>query len=120
MIEWLAVVAAIHLMMTAVGLIGSGFRSVTGDQADELFAFAANPFVALMIGVLATVLTQSFLTTTSITVGMAAGGLPREIAIPILLGANGAASVHDMYNILSVAIFLPLERAFGYLDYISS
>lgn len=139
--EWIAVGFAIYVLITAVSGIGAGFTLATGDRAGELFQFAANPFVGLVIGILATVLTQSSTTTTSITVGMVAGGLPINIAIPILLGANigttvtstlvslgmardkevfrrafGAASVHDMYNLLSVLIFLPLELMFGVLE----
>lgn len=139
--EWFIVAFAIYVLITAVSGIGAGFKMATGDQAGELFQFAANPFVGLVIGILATVLTQSSSTTTSITVGMVAGGLPIGIAVPILLGANigttvtstlvslgmardkdvfrrafGAASVHDMYNLLSVLIFLPLELMFGILE----
>ena len=144
LIEWLVVVVAVYVLITAVSGIGSGFKMAVGEQAGELFQFAANPFVGLVIGILATVLTQSSSTTTAITVGMVAGGLPIEIAIPILLGANigttvtstlvslgmardkdvfrrafGAASVHDMYNLLSVLIFLPLELMFGILQHTS-
>lgn len=139
--EWVMVAVGIYILITAVTLIGSGFKLAAGDGAGELFQFASNPFIGLMIGLLATALTQSSSTTTSITVGMVAGGLPIEIAIPILLGANigttmtstlvslgmsrdketfrrafGAATVHDMYNLLSVAIFLPLELMFGVLQ----
>lgn len=139
--EWTTVLAAIYILITAVTSIGSGFKLAVGDQAAEIFQFAANPFVGLVIGILATVLTQSSTTTTSITVGLVAGGLPIGVAIPILLGANvgttmtstlvslgmardkesfrrafGAATIHDMYNLLSVAIFLPLELTFGVLE----
>ncbi len=140
-VDWLVVAVAIWVLITAVSAIGSGFSLAVGDGARELFAFAANPFVGLMVGLLATVLTQSSSTTTSITVGMVAGGLPIEIAIPILFGANigttvtstlvslgmandkvmfrrgfAAASVHDMYNLLSVLIFFPLELIFAPLQ----
>lgn len=139
--DWTVVALAIYVLITAVSGIGGGFKMAAGDQAGELFQFAENPFVGLVIGILATVLTQSSSTTTAITVGMVAGGLPIGIAIPILLGANigttvtstlvslgmardkdvfrrafGAASVHDMYNLLSVLIFLPLELMFGILE----
>ncbi|MGO3042529.1 hypothetical protein [Ancrocorticia populi] len=139
--DWILVAAAIYVLITAVSGIGAGFTMATGGQAGELFQFASNPFVGLVIGILATVLTQSSSTTTAITVGMVAGGLPIGIAIPVLLGANigttvtstlvslgmakdklvfqrafGAASVHDMYNLLSVLIFLPLELSFGILE----
>lgn len=140
-VEWLSIVAAVYILITAVSVIGSGFGAATGGQAEHIFIFAQNPVVGLVIGILATVLTQSSSTTTSIVVGMVAGGLPLATAIPILMGANvgttmtstlvslgaagdrnqfrrafSAASVHDMYNLLSVAIFFPLEWTFGILD----
>jgi sodium-dependent phosphate cotransporter len=144
-LEWVSVVVAVYLLITAVSVIGSGFGVATGGRAEEIFAFAQNPVIGLVIGILATVLTQSSSTTTSIVVGMVAGGLPLATAIPILLGANvgttmtstlvslgaagdrnqfrrafSAASVHDMYNLLSVAIFFPLEWAFGILERIGT
>lgn len=143
-VDWSVVLLAVGVLITAVGAIGSGFRTASGGRAEELFQFAENPFIGLMIGVLATVLTQSSTTTTSITVGLAAGGLPIHIAIPILFGANvgttmtssfvalgmakdkvmfrrgfAAASVHDMYNLLSVGIFFPLELLFSPLERLS-
>lgn len=139
--EWLSVAVAVYVLITAVSVIGSGFQTATGDQAAEIFSFAANPLVGLVIGILATALTQSSSTTTSIVVGMVAGGLPLPMAIPMLMGANvgttmtstlvslgaagdreqfrrgfSAASVHDMYNLLAVAIFFPLEMMFGLLE----
>lgn len=139
--NWIAVAVGIYILITAVNVIGDGFKSATGGQAEELFAFAENPLIALMIGVLATGLIQSSSTTTSIVVGLAAGGLPMEICIPMLMGANigttltstlvslgmvrdkesfrrgfAAASVHDMFNLLAVVIFLPLEMLTGILE----
>ncbi|WP_147103186.1 Na/Pi symporter [Nesterenkonia populi] len=141
LLNWAAVAAGVYLLITAVGIIGSGFSLAAGDQAEELFSFAANPIIGLMIGIAATALTQSSSTTTSVTVGLVAGGLPLGIAIPIILGANigttltntlvslamvrdkdqfrrgfAAATVHDFFNLLAVAIFLPLEMAFGLLE----
>lgn len=142
--DWVAVVVGIYLLIAAVGTIGDGFKLAAGDRVDELFAFAENPLIALMIGLLATALTQSSSTTTSIVVGLVAGGLSMEIAIPMLMGANigttmtntlvsigmardkdvfrrafAAATVHDFFNLLAVAIFLPLELLFHPLERIS-
>ncbi|MGO2112322.1 MAG: Na/Pi symporter [Pseudoclavibacter sp.] len=139
--DWIGVVVGVWLLITAVKMISSGFKTATGDQAGELFAFADNPLVALLIGLLATALTQSSSTTTSVTVGLVAGGMPMEIAIPMLMGANlgttmtntlvslgmagekvtfrrafAAATVHDFFNVLAVAILLPLEMIFGVLE----
>ncbi|SED65806.1 Na/Pi symporter [Ruania alba] len=143
-VNWLSVVVSVYLLISAVGVIGAGFKVATGGHAETLFAFASNPIVALMVGVLATAATQSSSTTTSITVGLAAGGLPLEIAIPIIMGANigttltntlvsvgmirnkddfrrafAAATVHDVFNLIAVAILLPLELATGFLERLS-
>ncbi|WP_229503542.1 Na/Pi symporter [Nesterenkonia sedimenti] len=143
--NWLSVAAAIYVLITAVNVIGSGFKLATGDQAETLFEFASNPLVGLMIGVAATALTQSSSTTTSVTVGMVAGGLPLMVAVPIIMGANigttltntlvslgmvrdkeqfrrgfAAATVHDFFNLIAVVIFLPLEMIFGLLQRIST
>src|SRR5690625_2910305 len=118
------------------------------DRADPVLFYDdvdRRGYGGLVIGILATVLTQSSSTTTSIVVGMVAGGLPLATAVPILMGANvgttmtsslvslgaagdrnqfrrafSAASVHDMYNLLSVAIFFPLEWAFGILEHVGN
>ncbi|WP_300345254.1 Na/Pi symporter [Nesterenkonia sp.] len=144
-LNWLTVAACVYVLITAVSVIGSGFSVAAGGHAESLFTFAANPVVGLMIGVVATALTQSSSTTTSVTVGLVAGGLPLEIAIPIILGANlgttmtntlvslgmvkdktqfrrgfAAATVHDFFNLLAVAIFLPLEMMFGLLERLST
>lgn len=134
---WLLVAALIYLLLASVGAIGSGFKIATGSNAKELFSFASNPVIALIIGVVATALIQSSSTVTSIIVGMVAGGLPLSIAIPMVMGANigtsltstlvslghvrngeefrrafAAATVHDSFNILAVTILLPLELLF--------
>ncbi len=82
---------------------------------------------------------------TSVIVGLVAGGLPISIAIPMVMGANigttitntlvsighirskeefrrafAASTVHDFFNLLAVAIFLPLEIMFGMLEKLAS
>jgi sodium-dependent phosphate cotransporter len=135
--SWLLVVFLIYLLLAAVGAIGDGFKSATGDNARELFSFASNPLIALIVGLVATALIQSSSTVTSIIVGMVAGGLPISIAIPMAMGANigtsltstlvslghvrngeefrrafAAATVHDSFNLLAVAVLLPIELLF--------
>ncbi len=139
--QWLAVAGLVYILICAVGLIGSGFKSATGDEAAALFAFATNPFAGLVVGTVATALIQSSSTVTSIIVGLVAGGLPVSMAVPMVMGANigtsitntivslghvrekkefsrafAAATVHDFFNLLSVVIFLPLEIFFGIFE----
>lgn len=144
-LKWIGVALLVYLLVCAVGMIGSGFKGATKDSADGLFKFATNPFMGLVIGIVATALIQSSSTVTSIIVGLVAGGLPVELAVPMVMGANvgtsitntivsmghvsdkeefkrafAAATVHDYFNLLSVIIFLPLEIMFGLLEKIGT
>ncbi|MCC9642825.1 Na/Pi symporter [Rhodopirellula sp. JC740] len=142
-LQWVSVAALVYFLICAVGLIGSGFKTATGDEAKEMFEFATNPFAGLVVGTVATALIQSSSTVTSIIVGLVAGGLPVSVAVPMVMGANigtsitntivslghvrekkefarafSAATVHDFFNLLSVVIFLPLEMMFGLLEHL--
>lgn len=147
LLSWLFLILSVYAILLSVGMVGSGFKWASGGSAGarELFEFATNPFVALLIGILATSLVQSSSTVTSVVVGLVAGGLPIEIAIPMIMGANigttitntlvslghirkksefrnafAAATIHDFFNLICVVIFLPLEIAFGFLEKASS
>ncbi|CAH0532689.1 hypothetical protein VST7929_00530 [Vibrio stylophorae] len=144
-VRWFNLAFMLYLLLVAVSLIGGGFKMAVGEQAKTLFEFASHPVAGLMIGLVATALIQSSSTVTSIIVGLVAGGLPVATAIPMVMGANigttvtntlvslgharckdefrrafACATIHDFFNLLAVAIFLPLEMMFGILDKLSS
>lgn len=87
-LSWIAVLLLVYLLICAVSTIGGGFKLAAGERAEELFAFAANPFAGLVVGTLCTALIQSSSTVTSIIVGLVAGGLPVATAVPMVMGAN--------------------------------
>ncbi|PWN06008.1 sodium:phosphate symporter [Rhodohalobacter mucosus] len=143
-LKWSAVLALIYLLLVAVSIIGDGFEIATGGAAARLFAFATNPIIALMIGVVATAAIQSSSTVSSIIVGLVAGGLPLTMAIPMVMGANigtsltstivslghvrdgeefkrafSAATVHDSFNLFAVFLILPIELIFHPLENLS-
>lgn len=143
--KWAALIGLVYLLICAVGIIGDGFKAATGDRARELFEFATNPFIGLMVGIIATALIQSSSTVSSIIVAFVAGGLPVATAVPMIMGSNigttvtntlvslghvrdkaefrrafAAATVHDFFNLLAVAIFLPLEILFQPLARLAS
>ncbi len=110
-----------------------------------MLSATSNPVTGLFLGVLATSLVQSSSTSTSIIVGMVAGGavsLPG--AVPMIMGANigttitafmvslaylnrpleferayGAALLHLLFNLFSVAILFPLELTTGGLTWLA-
>ena len=133
----------LYIFLVSIGLLEGSFRMMGKGFAEGLLRTTANPFIGLLIGILATSVIQSSSATTSIVVGMvAAGTLDLPSAVPIVMGANigtsvtntivsmghitrptefrrafAGATVHDFFNILSVAVFLPLECLTHFLEY---
>ncbi len=136
------VVALLYLFLVGVKMLEGGIKGLGSDTAGGLFDGITNPLAALFVGILATVLVQSSSVTTSTIVGLvAAGQLPLETAVPMVMGANigttitntivslaharrsdefrlafSAATMHDFFNVIAVAILLPLEVATGFLQ----
>lgn len=134
----LVLIGLLYAFLVSIGMLGSGFKLFGKGFAQALIETSSNPIVALFGGVLATTLLQSSSTTTSIVVGMvAAGTLPFESGVFVVMGANigtsvtntlvslghitrgeefkrafAASTVHDFFNILAVAILMPLEFFF--------
>lgn len=132
---------ALYVFLAAIELFGLAMRDLGEAQAKALFSGLDNPFAGLAVGILATVLVQSSSVTTSWIVAMVgAGTLPLPHAVPMVMGANigtsitntmvavghitrnapfrrafAGATVHDMFNLLSVMIFLPIELMTGLL-----
>lgn len=147
-IRILLFIAFLYFFICSLTFLSDGFKLLGGKTAGQVFRnneILQNPVAGVMIGVLATVLVQSSSTTTSIVVGMVSGGLlDVQTSIPIVMGANigtsvtntivslgqitnkndfrrafAGATVHDMFNWLTVIVLLPLEVLTGYLNWIS-
>lgn len=145
-IRWIGVVLSILMMLLGVGLIVDGVYNFGGRPVQDLFSLATHPLIGLGIGVLATAVLQSSSTTTALTVTAVGVGLVNvHVAIPIILGANigttvtamlvsfsfigrktefrrafSSAALHSLFNILLVAIVLPIEMLFSPLERLSS
>ena len=139
----LAVVLLLFVFLVGVNGLGDGFKSLGQGLLDSFFRATENPFMGLMVGLLATTLVQSSSVTTSLIVGLVAAPenpLPIANAIPMVMGANigttvtntivslahmgrkeefrrafAVATCHDFFNYLSVLVLLPLELLTGYL-----
>eukprot|EP00929_Paragymnodinium_shiwhaense_P020682 TRINITY_DN136_c0_g1_i6.p1 TRINITY_DN136_c0_g1~~TRINITY_DN136_c0_g1_i6.p1 ORF type:complete len:625 (+),score=153.57 TRINITY_DN136_c0_g1_i6:76-1950(+) len=135
----LGALLALYVFLVGLSLMGSSFKVLGGRGASSMFSSIENPIAGLMTGVLATVLVQSSSTSTSIVVSMVgAGTLGVKTGIPIIMGANigtsvtntivsmgsvgdridlerafSGATVHDMFNMLTVATLLPIEAIIG-------
>jgi len=137
-----AVLFFLYFFLFGLDLLGSGAKVMGGCAAGELFGDDTNPVAGVMIGILATVFLQSSSTTTSIVVSLVgAGSVSVNQGIYMIMGANigtsvtntivalgqmgdgdqlerafAGATVHDMFNFLTVGIFFPIEVVTGYLN----
>lgn len=125
----------ISFLEAGISALGSGFQS-------GLLNSVSHPVAGLCAGLLTTALVQSSSVTTSTIVGMVgAGTLPFPLAVPMVMGANigttitgtlaalgsirrteefrkafAAATMHDFFNLIAVAVLLPLELLTGFLS----
>ena len=135
------VIALLYLFLGGVRLLEGGIKGFGSDFTDALFEGVSNPVAGLFVGILATVLVQSSSATTSTIVGLvAAGVVDVPTAVPMIMGANigttvtntlvslahmrrshefrlafTAATMHDFFNVIIVAILLPFEIFTGLL-----
>ncbi len=125
----------VSLLEAAIEAFGSGFQ-------DGLIESVNTPLAGLCAGILTTVLVQSSSVSTATIVGLVGSGtLSVEAAVPMVMGANigttvtntlaslghvrrvdefrrafAGATVHDVFNVITVALLLPLELATGVLS----
>ncbi|XP_059142210.1 sodium-dependent phosphate transport protein 2B-like [Physella acuta] len=146
-IKLISFLGFLYFFIISLGLLEAAFQLLGGKTAGAAFSSGvlSNPLAGLMIGVLATVLVQSSSTSTSIVVTMVGSSIiPVDKAVYIVMGANigtsvtntivslaqankrnefrrafSGATVHDMFNWLTVIVLLPLEVAVGYLHWLS-
>jgi len=141
-VRGLVVVLLLYFFLTGVELLSGGFKTLGKDFVDGLFQGVSNPIGGLFVGLLATVLVQSSSVSTSVIVGLVASSVVGiDDAVPMIMGANigttvtnilaslgylrrgddfrrafAAATVHDIFNLLAVAVLLPVELLTGYLS----
>ncbi len=137
----LFLMASLYLFLFSLELMGTSLKLFGKGFATTLIETTTNPLVGLFIGILATSMIQSSSSTTSIVVGLVAGGVLNVAnAIPIIMGANigtsvtntlasmtqinrslefqrsfAAAVVHDFFNILAVLAIFPLQYFTNFL-----
>ena len=140
----LAVFGLLFVFLVGVRGLGGGFRLLGEDLIQSFFTATENPFMGLLVGLLATTVVQSSSVTTAMIVGLVAAPenpLPLLNAVPMIMGANIGTTVtntivalghigrreeferafpvaicHDVFNYIAVLILLPLEMFTGFLQ----
>jgi sodium-dependent phosphate cotransporter len=136
----------LYLFLFSIELMGTSLKMLGQGLAETLITTTTNPLVGLFVGILATSVVQSSSFTTSIVVGLVAGGaLNVANAIPIIMGANigtsvtntmvsltqirrskefkhafSAAIVHDYFNVLAVLVLFPLQYFTNFLGHMAT
>jgi len=139
-----SILLLLFVFLLGIKGLGEGFELLGSELLEIFFQTTENPFVGLMIGLLATTLMQSSSVTTSMVVALVAAPenpLPLANAVPMIMGANIGTTVtativslahmsrvdefrrafpvaicHDLFNYLAVLVLLPLELMTGYLQ----
>ena len=132
------IISSLYLFLVGIAGMSSAIKRMGSEFAETVLTTTSDPFIALFIGIFATVLFQSSSTTTSLIVGMvSSGSLTIASSIPMIMGANigttvtntivsvghinkgtefkrafAASTVHDFFNILAVIIIFPIEMIF--------
>ena len=140
----LAVFGLLFVFLVGVRGLGGGFRLLGEDLIQSFFTATENPFMGLLVGLLATTVVQSSSVTTAMIVGLVAAPenpLPLLNAVPMVMGANIGTTVtativalghigrreeferafpvaicHDVFNYIAVLVLLPLEMFTGFLQ----
>jgi solute carrier family 34 (sodium-dependent phosphate cotransporter) len=141
LVRVLLVIFFLYLFLVGVAFLEAGIAALGEGFQAGLLRSVSHPISGLCAGLLATVLVQSSSVSTATIVGMVGSGtLPLTLAVPMVMGANigttvtstlaslgsirrpeefrrafSAATVHDFFNLMAVAILLPLELATGML-----
>ena len=138
-----SVLVLLFAFLLGIKGLGEGFELVGSDVLDSFFTATENPFVGLIVGLLATTVMQSSSVTTAMVVALVAApenALPLANAVPMIMGANMGTTVtstivslahagrpeefrrafpvavcHDFFNLIAVLVLLPLELMTGYL-----
>ncbi|MBF8224146.1 Na/Pi cotransporter family protein [Halomonas sp. 328] len=131
----------LYLFLAALNVLGAGLGDFgrASDFLTQLFAYGENPFIALMAGVLVTMIVQSSSFTSALIVTLVASGeMTLGTAVFAIMGANigtavtgvivalanmrikrnfrrsfTAALMHDFFNILTVLVVFPIEWLTG-------
>jgi len=138
----LLVFGLLYLFLVGVSSLEAGIKALGADFQVGLLERVDHPLAGLFAGILATVLVQSSSVSTSTIVGLVgAGTLTVDAAVPMIMGANigttvtstiaslghvrrgdefrrafAAATVHDIFNVMSVIVFLPIQLSTSFLS----
>ena len=131
----------LYFFLSAINIMGEGLKYVgdAGDWLQRIFAHGDNPFVALLGAVFVTAVVQSSSFTTALIITLVASGqITLATAVFAIMGANigtsvtgvivslgnirirrqfrrafTAALMHDIFNLVTVAVLFPMELITG-------
>jgi solute carrier family 34 (sodium-dependent phosphate cotransporter) len=135
----------LYWFLFSLDLMSTGAKVMCGCRGGMMFASSINPISAVMLAALTTALLHSSSTTTSIIVALVSeGAITVQEGVYLVMGANigttitndmvalahfknveelerafSAACLHDIFNILTVAVLLPFELLTGYLEMVT-
>jgi len=121
LLKVLILIGLIYLFLLSITLLGDSVKAMGKGVATAIMQTVSNPFLGLFVGIFSTSLVQSSSMTTSLVVGLVAGGIfgtdPLQavhIAIPIIMGANiGTSVTNTVVSFGHISRDAEFERAFA-------
>lgn len=146
-LKTVGIIVSLYLFVISLTFLSTSFRIIGGRNLSSFVSdseLLSNPIVGVMIGILVTVLVQSSSTSTSIIVALVSAGVEVKHAVPMIFGSNigtsvtntivsmtqvadreafrrafAAATVHDMFNWLTVIVMTLLEVTTGAMEWMT-
>ncbi len=114
-VKALGIIVSLYFFLVGIKGIGEGFKLFGREFAEAILTSTADPLTGLFIGILSTALMQSSSTTTSIIIGLVAGGgISLQGAIPMIMGANiGTTVTNSIVSLGHIGRKEEFQRAFA-------
>ena len=109
------IISSLYLFLVGIAGMSSAIKRMGSEFAETVLTTTSDPFIALFIGIFATVLFQSSSTTTSLIVGMvSSGSLTIASSIPMIMGANiGTTVTNTIVSVGHINKGTEFKRAFA-------
>lgn len=110
LLDFFTLLGGVGLFLFGMSIMTSGLKNAAGDQLKTILEKATgNRFVAVIVGVLVTVLIQSSSATDMMVIGFVNSGLMSLIqAIGVIMGANIGTTITAQITAFSLGAYAPL------------
>lgn len=107
-LRWDIILGGFGMFMFGISFMGDGLKAFAGDKLRYYIdKYTTNPFSALLIGIVITIIMQSSSASTAITIGLVrAGMMSLEQAAGIVMGANIGTTITSLIISMDISNYI--------------